>query len=77
VYLTYDNRSTVDYKWASFRIVMNTGSSRIALGHVNNNTWIQDTYWDVASNTVKEINYGTYNYNFIVFKITPASTNHI
>jgi len=30
LYLTYDNTSRVDYKWAAFRCIMNTGSYTIA-----------------------------------------------
>lgn len=77
IYLTYDNRSTVDYKWASFYCGMNTGKVRIAQGHVSGTSWVQDTYWDVASSTYKEIDYSSSTYDFVVFKITPASTNHI
>ena len=80
VYLTYDNTSKVDYKWASFICWMNTGSYRVALGHMNGSSWVQDTYWDIASGNYKEVDYSgsAYSsYNYLVFKITPASTNHI
>lgn len=77
VYLTFDNRNTVDYKWASFYCVMNTGSYRVAVGHVSGSTWTQDAYWDIASSNYKEVDYSSYNYDYVVFKITPASTNHI
>ena len=77
VYLTYDNRSTVDYKWASFLCRCNTGNFRVAQGHMNGNNWVQDAYWDTATNNFKQVDYHTSSYDFVVFKITPASTNHI
>ena len=77
VYLTYDNTSRIDWKWASFRCVMNTGSYTIAQGHVSGSTWTQDATWTIASNTVKEVDYSSSTYSYVVFKITPASTNHI
>lgn len=77
VYLTFDNRSTVDYKWAGFMCRCNTGSYRVAQGHVSGNTWTQDAYWDIASGSYKEVDYHAASYDYVVFKITPASTNHI
>ena len=77
IYLTYDNRSAVDCKWAAFRCWTNTGNWVIAQGHINGTSFVQDATWTQASNTVKEINYSSSSYNFVIFKITPASTNHI
>lgn len=77
VYLTYDNTSKIDYKWASFRCWTNSSTWTVALGHVANNTWVQDSSWNVNSNTVKEIDYSGSSYDYVVFKITPTGTNHI
>lgn len=77
VYLTYDNRSNISWRWASFMCRCNTGSYRIAQGHVSGSTWTQDAYWDIASGSYKEVDYHAAAYDFVVFKITPASTNHI
>lgn len=76
LYLTYDNRD-VDFPWAAFRCIMNTGSYVVAQGHINGTNWVQDATWTVASNSVQTIDYGAAAYDFVVFKITPASTNHI
>ena len=76
LYLTYDNRD-VDFPWAAFRCIMNTGSYIVAQGHMNGTSWVQDATWTVASNSVQTIDYGAAAYDFVVFKITPASTNHI
>ena len=77
LYLTYDNTSAVDYKWAAFRVIMNTGNVIIEQGHLNGSNFVRDATWTVASNTVKEINYSSSAYEYVIFKITPASTNHI
>ena len=78
VYLTYDNRSSVDYKWAAF-CCATTGDYTIAIGHINDSNWVQDSTQNASNGAYKEINYGdlNLNYDYLVFKITPTSGKHI
>ena len=76
VYLTYDNIQT-DCKYASFYCTMNTGSYRVAQGHIDGSgNWVQDAYWDTASGNYKEINFSGASTDYVVFKVIPVSTNH-
>lgn len=79
VYLTYDNTSKVDYKWACFYCdVQSSGQITIAQGHINGNSFVQDATWNVNTATYKEINYSSSAYDYVVFKITPTTaTKHI
>lgn len=76
VYLTYDNTSKVDYKWACFYCdVQSSGQITIAQGHMNGNNFVQDASWNVNTATYKEINYSSSSYNYVVFKITPTTAS--
>lgn len=76
VYLTYDNTQT-DCQYASFICSMNTGSYIVALGHINGNTWVQDSTQTITGGNYCEVNFASSTYDYPIFRITPASTNHI
>lgn len=79
VYLTYDNRNTVECKWACFYCdVQSSGQITIAQGHMNGNSFVQDATWNVNTATYKEIDYSSAAYNYVIFKITPTTaTKHM
>ena len=69
VYLTYDNHSNLDYRWAAFYCTTN-GDYNIAIGHIENGTWVQDSTQTAGNEVYVEINYGALNldYDYLVFK---------
>ena len=75
VYLTYDNTQN-DCKYASFYCTMNTGQYTVAMGHMNGSSWIQDSTQNVNSGAYCEVNFGNSSYDYVIFRLTPASTNH-
>lgn len=79
VYLTYDNTSRVDYKYACFYCdVQSSGQYTVAQGHINGSSFVQDATWNVNTATYKEVNYSGSSYNYIIFKITPTTaTKHL
>ena len=77
VYLTYDNTSHADIKYASFYCVTNTGKVKVSQGHISGSSFVEDTSWELASATYLEINYSSSAYDYPIFKIVPLSTNHI
>ena len=79
VYLTYDNRNTVECKWACFYCdVQSSGQITIEQGHINGDNFVQDATWNVNTATYKEIDYSSSPYNYVIFKITPTTaTKHM
>lgn len=80
VYLTYRNRNDdntlVDWPWAGFCCATG-GAYTVAIGHMNGNTWVQDSTQNVANGAYVEINYGNLNLSqkYLVFKITPTTSS--
>ena len=79
VYLTYDNTSRVDYKYACFYCdVQSSGQITIAQGHISGSSFVQDATWNVNTATYKEIDYSGSSYNYVIFKIIPTTaTKHL
>lgn len=79
VYLTYDNTSAADCKYACFYCdVQSSGQITIARGHIDGNNFIQETTENVNTATYKEIDYSGSNSNYVIFKITPTTaTKHM
>lgn len=80
VYLTYDNTAPVEESWAGFYCALSgsSGNYTVAVGHMSNGEWVQDTTYTGSHASYLEFNYKNLNLNhdYLVFKVYPASGKH-
>lgn len=79
VYLTYDNTLAQQESWAGFHCALtSSGTYTVAVGHIEDDEWVQDTTYSGSNGSYLYFNYKDLNINsnYLVFKIYPASGKH-